>query len=108
MRGEVVGINSLIYSRTGGYMGLAFADPDRRSDERRSNAADAEKGRVTRGRIRRADPAGHQGRRRKRFGLGISAAGCARQQASERDGLTPPRPGVGEWADIIIKADGRG
>ncbi|MGH8802759.1 MAG: trypsin-like peptidase domain-containing protein, partial [Casimicrobiaceae bacterium] len=27
MRGEVVGINSLIYSRTGGYMGLAFAVP---------------------------------------------------------------------------------
>ena len=27
MRGEVVGINSLIYSRTGGYMGLAFAIP---------------------------------------------------------------------------------
>ena len=27
MRGEVVGINSLIFSRTGGYMGLAFAVP---------------------------------------------------------------------------------
>ncbi len=27
MKGEVVGINSLIYSRTGGYMGLAFAVP---------------------------------------------------------------------------------
>src|SRR5690606_18295856 len=27
MRGEVVGINSQIYSRTGGYMGLSFAVP---------------------------------------------------------------------------------
>ena len=27
MRGEVVGINSMIFSRTGGYMGLAFAVP---------------------------------------------------------------------------------
>ena len=27
MRGEVVGINSQIYSRTGGYMGLSFAIP---------------------------------------------------------------------------------
>jgi serine protease Do len=27
MKGEVIGINSLIYSRTGGYMGLAFAVP---------------------------------------------------------------------------------
>src|SRR5438094_3873892 len=27
MRGEVIGINSAIYSRTGGYMGLAFAIP---------------------------------------------------------------------------------
>src|SRR6202795_4673230 len=27
LKGEVVGINSMIYSRTGGYMGLAFAIP---------------------------------------------------------------------------------
>jgi serine protease Do len=27
MKGEVIGINSLIYSRTGGYMGLSFAVP---------------------------------------------------------------------------------
>ena len=32
MRGEVVGMNSQIYSRTGGYMGLAFAIPIRRRD----------------------------------------------------------------------------
>ena len=27
LKGEVIGINSLIYSRTGGYMGLSFAIP---------------------------------------------------------------------------------
>jgi serine protease Do len=49
MKGEVVGINSLIYSRTGGYMGLAFAVPI----DVAMNAVTQlrEKGRVTRGRI---------------------------------------------------------
>ena len=27
MRGEVIGINSQIYSRTGGFMGISFAIP---------------------------------------------------------------------------------
>ena len=49
MKGEVVGINSLIYSRTGGYMGLAFAIP---IDVAMNTVAQLkEKGRVTRGRI---------------------------------------------------------
>ena len=49
MRGEVVGINSQIYSRSGGYMGISFAIPIdeavRVSEQLRST------GRVTRGRI---------------------------------------------------------
>ncbi|OYQ39826.1 serine peptidase [Rhodoferax sp. TH121] len=49
MRGEVVGINSQIYSRSGGSMGISFSIPMdeavRVSDQLRSN------GRVTRGRI---------------------------------------------------------
>lgn len=49
MRGEVVGINSQIYSRSGGYMGISFAIPmdeaTRVSDQLRSS------GRVSRGRI---------------------------------------------------------
>jgi len=49
LRGEVVGINSQIYSRSGGYMGIAFAIPIdeamRVSEQLRSS------GRVTRGRI---------------------------------------------------------
>ncbi|MBC7610959.1 MAG: DegQ family serine endoprotease [Polaromonas sp.] len=49
MRGEVVGINSQIYSRSGGFQGISFAIPideaARVSDQLRSS------GRVTRGRI---------------------------------------------------------
>ena len=49
MRGEVVGINSQIYSRSGGFMGISFAIPIdeaiRVSDQLRAT------GRVTRGRI---------------------------------------------------------
>jgi serine protease Do len=49
MRGEVVGINSQIYSRSGGFMGISFAIPMdeaiRVSEQLRQN------GRVTRGRI---------------------------------------------------------
>jgi len=49
LRGEVVGINSQIYSRSGGFMGISFAIPIdeamRVSDQLRSN------GRVIRGRI---------------------------------------------------------
>jgi serine protease Do len=49
MRGEVVGVNSQIYSRSGGYMGISFAIPideaNRVAEQLRS------KGRVVRGRI---------------------------------------------------------
>ncbi len=49
MRGEVVGINSQIYSRSGGFQGISFAIPideaARVADQLRAN------GRVTRGRI---------------------------------------------------------
>ena len=49
MKGEVVGINSLIFSRTGGYMGLAFAIPI--DVAMHAVKQIQEKGRVTRGRI---------------------------------------------------------
>jgi serine protease Do len=49
MRGEVVGVNSQIYSRTGGFMGLSFAIPiDVALDIQKQLK---EKGRVSRGRI---------------------------------------------------------
>ena len=49
LKGEVIGINSMIFSRTGGYMGLSFAIP---IDIAMNTVAQLkEKGRVTRGRI---------------------------------------------------------
>jgi serine protease Do len=49
MKGEVVGMNSQIYSRTGGFMGLSFAIPiDVALDVQKQLR---EKGRVSRGRI---------------------------------------------------------
>ena len=49
LRGEVIGINSQIYSRTGGYMGLSFAIPI----DVAMNVADQlrQSGKVTRGRL---------------------------------------------------------
>ena len=49
MKGEVVGINSQIYSRTGGFMGLSFAIPIDVAMDVAKQLQD--KGRVTRGRI---------------------------------------------------------
>jgi len=49
MRGEVVGVNSQIYSRTGGFMGLSFAIPIDVALDVQKQLRD--KGRVSRGRI---------------------------------------------------------
>lgn len=49
MKGEVVGINSQIYSRTGGFMGLSFAIPIDVALDIQSQLRD--RGRVARGRI---------------------------------------------------------
>jgi S1-C subfamily serine protease len=49
LRGEVVGINSQIYSRTGGYMGLSFAIPIDLAMDVQNQLRSA--GRVSRGRI---------------------------------------------------------
>ena len=100
MRGEVVGINSQIYSRSGGYMGISFAIPideaTRVSDSLRSS------GRVIRGRI------------------GV-AIGPVSKEVAESIGLGKPigalvsnveaggpadKAGV-EAGDIITKVDGR-
>jgi serine protease Do len=49
MRGEVIGINSQIFSQTGGYMGLSFAIPIDLADNVREQLVKT--GRVVRGRI---------------------------------------------------------
>jgi len=100
MRGEVVGINSLIYSRTGGYMGLAFAVPI----DVAMNAVNQlkEKGRVTRGRI------GVQIQeltKEAADAFGLKQANGALVNGVEKDG--PAAKAGLESGDIILKVDGR-
>ena len=100
MRGEVVGINSLIYSRTGGYMGLAFAVPI----DVAMNAVTQlrEKGRVTRGRI------GVQIQELSKeaaTAFGLKQADGALVNGVEKDGPAS-KAGI-ESGDIILKVDGR-
>src|SRR4029079_4340271 len=100
MRGEVVGINSLIYSRTGGYMGLAFAIP---IDVAMNTVAQLkEKGRVTRGRIGvQIQPVTKEDA--EAFGLGAPRGALV--NGVEKDGPAA-KAGV-EVGDIIVKADGK-
>jgi serine protease Do len=99
MRGEVIGINSQIYSRSGGYMGISFAVPIdeamRVSDQLRTT------GRVTRGRI------GVQiGEVTKDVAdsLGLSKAQGALVQRVEQGG--PADKGGIEPGDIITRYNG--
>jgi serine protease Do len=100
MRGEVVGINSLIYSRTGGYMGLAFAIP---IDVAMNTVAQLkDKGRVTRGRIGvQIQPVSKE--EAEAFGLGAPRGALV--NGVEKDGPAA-KAGV-EVGDIILKANGR-
>ena len=100
LNGEVIGINSMIYSRTGGYMGVSFAIPIdialQVSDQLRAQ------GRVTRGRlgvtIQEVSP-----ELAKSFGLaeprGVIVAAIERGSAADRAGL---RAG-----DIVLNFDGQ-
>ncbi|MEN3296154.1 MAG: serine protease Do [Burkholderiales bacterium] len=99
MRGEVVGINSQIYSRSGGYMGISFAVPIdeavRVADQLRVS------GRVTRGRI------GVQiGEVTKDV---AESLGLARAQGALVQRIEPGSPaerGGLEAGDIILKFNG--
>jgi serine protease Do len=100
MKGEVVGINSLIFSRTGGYMGLAFAIP---IDVAMSVARQLQdKGRVTRGKI---GVQIQEVSKETADAFGLSKATGALVNAVEKGGPAE-RAGV-ESGDIILKADGR-
>ncbi len=100
MKGEVVGINSLIYSRTGGYMGLAFAIP---IDVAMNTVAQLkDKGRVTRGRIG-VQIQGVSKEEAEAFGLGSPRGALV--NGVEKDGPAA-KAGI-EVGDIIVKADGR-
>jgi serine protease Do len=100
MRGEVVGINSQIYSRSGGFMGISFSIPIdeaiRVSEQLRSN------GRVSRGRIGvqidqvTKDVA-------ESIGLGKAQGALVR---SVEAGSPGEKAGI-EAGDIITKFDGK-
>jgi serine protease Do len=100
MRGEVVGINSQIYSRSGGYMGISFAIPideaSRVSDSLRAS------GRVIRGRIGVAiGPVTKEVAESIGLGKPIGA-----MVSSVEAGGPAEKAGV-EAGDIITKVDGR-
>ena len=131
MRGEVVGINSQIYSRTGGFMGLSFAIPiDVALDIQKQLR---EKGRVARGRIgvviqevtrdladlvrpgpaaRRAGQLGGEGQpggqgRRRGDRHHRRASTASRSSARATCRASSARPGPGSQADAGGLAQGR-
>jgi len=100
MRGEVVGINSQIYSRSGGFMGISFAIPIdeamRVSDQLRAS------GKVTRGRI--GVQIGRVGQDvAESLGLGKTQGALVR---SVEKGSPADKAGV-QPGDIITRFDGR-
>jgi serine protease Do len=100
MKGEVVGINSLIFSRTGGYMGLAFAIPIDVAMNVVKQIQD--KGRVTRGRI---GVQIQEVSKETADAFGLPKAGGALVNSVEKGGPAD-KAGI-ESGDIIVKADGK-
>jgi len=100
MRGEVVGINSQIYSRSGGFMGISFSIPideaQRVAEQLRTN------GRVIRGRIG-VTIAPVTKEVAESIGLGKPAGALV--NAVEKDGPAD-KAGI-EAGDIIVKVDGK-
>ncbi|MCZ2291618.1 MAG: DegQ family serine endoprotease [Burkholderiales bacterium] len=100
LRGEVVGINSQIYSRSGGFMGISFAIPIdeamRVAEQLRSS------GRVIRGRIGvQIGPVTKE----VAEAIGMGRPAGALVQAVE-EGQAAEKAGV-EAGDIIVKVDGK-
>ncbi|MBE0624998.1 MAG: DegQ family serine endoprotease [Burkholderiales bacterium] len=100
LRGEVVGINSQIYSRTGGYMGLSFAIPIDIALDVQSQLRST--GRVSRGRI---GVVIQEVTRELADSFGLAVAHGALVNAVERGGPAD-KAGV-EVSDIIITFDGK-
>ena len=100
MRGEVVGINSQIYSRSGGYMGISFAIPI--DEATRVSESLRTSGRVIRGRIGVAiDQVSKEVA--ESIGLGKPVGAMVR---SVESGGPAERAGV-EAGDIVTKVDGK-
>ena len=100
LKGEVVGVNSMIYSRTGGSMGLAFAIPIDVAINVTKQIQ--EKGRVTRSRI---GVQIQEVSRETADAFGLAKASGALVNSVEKGGPAD-KAGV-EQGDIIVKADGR-
>lgn len=100
LRGEVVGINSQIYSRSGGFMGISFAIPideaQRVADQLRAN------GRVIRGRIGvEIGPVSKD----VAESIGLGTARGASVVRVEKDGPAD-KAGI-EAGDVITKVEGK-
>lgn len=100
MRGEVIGINSQIYTRNGGFMGLSFAIPidvamDVANQLRTS-------GKVTRGRI---GVTIQEVTRDLAESFGLSKAGGALISSVEKGGAAD-KAGI-QVSDVILKFDGK-
>jgi serine protease Do len=100
LRGEVVGINSQIYSRSGGFMGISFAIPideaQRVAEQLRIN------GRVIRGRIGvQIGPVSKEVAESIGLGAprGALVSGVEKDQPADKAGV--------EAGDIILKVDGK-
>ena len=100
LRGEVVGINSQIYSRTGGYMGLSFAIPIDLVMEVQSQLRST--GRVSRGRI---GVVIQEVTKELADSFGLAKPQGALVNAVEKGGPAD-KAGV-EVSDIILKFDGK-
>jgi len=101
LRGEVVGINSQIYSRTGGFMGLSFAIPSDVALDVQKQLK--EKGRVSRGRI---GVVIQEVTRDLATSFGLDRPRGALVNAVEK-GSPADKAGV-EATDIILAFDGKG
>ena len=100
MKGEVVGINSQIYSRTGGYMGLAFAIPIDVAMEVQGQLRAS--GRVSRGRI---GVVIQEVTKELADSFGLAKPAGALVNSVEKGG--PADKGGIEDGDIILKFDGK-
>jgi serine protease Do len=100
LKGEVVGINSQIYSRTGGFMGLSFAIPIDLAMEIQGQLRAS--GRVNRGRI---GVVIQEVTKELAESFGLAKAGGALINAVEKGG---PADKAGlEPGDVILKFDGK-
>lgn len=112
LKGEVIGINTAIASRNGGYQGIGFAIPSQMAEKVLNDLVRT--GKVTRGylgveianltdRLAKAHKFNSLEEMRERFGLkdtdGVFVNGVAGQTPAERAGL---RPG-----DVIVEIDGQ-